>query len=64
MSVSIVQYRLLVFGVPKGPWRERRDQAQRDAIELELGSYDDYGTFYVTVPADIQTRRLEVAQVA
>lgn len=54
MSGSRYLFRVVIFGVPHGPWREDRLQAQRDAIELDLGSYDEWGTFYLTVPADIE----------
>jgi hypothetical protein len=47
-------YRVTVFGVPKGPWREDREQARRDAIEQELGCYDERGTFYLIVPGEMQ----------
>ena len=47
-------YRVVSFGKPKGPWRSSRRQAQGDAIKLGLGSYDDWGKFYATVPGDIE----------
>lgn len=49
-------YRVTVFGRPRGPWRQQRKQAQRDAIELGMGEYDEWGRFFVTVPADIEFR--------
>ncbi|QAY77900.1 hypothetical protein [Sphingosinicella sp. BN140058] len=52
-------YRVVVFGMPQGPWRSCRDQARRDAIEVDLGEYDDHGNFYLTVPADIQVTRAD-----
>ena len=52
-----MEYRVVVFGVAKGPWRRDRKQAYRDAMELDLGGYDEWGRFFVTVPADIQVRR-------
>lgn len=57
-------YRVVVFGKPVGPWRSVRSQANQDAIELELGSYDENGQFYVTVPADIQSRYASSASLA
>lgn len=47
-------YRLVVFGKPKGPWRYTEKMARQDALELELGSYDEDGQFYLTAPADFE----------
>lgn len=47
-------YRLVMFGKPKGPWRTSEKQARKDAIELELGSYDENGQFYLAGPADFE----------
>jgi hypothetical protein len=47
------------FGNPVGPWRLDRAQVQRDAIEQGLGSYDEWGRFFVTVPGDIQWAETE-----
>ena len=52
-----MEYRVVVLGVARGPWRRDRRQAYRDAIELDLGCYDEWGQFYVTVPAEIEIRR-------
>jgi hypothetical protein len=46
--------RVVVFRRPQGPWRRSLRQAHADAIELGLGSYDEDGTFFITVPADIE----------
>jgi hypothetical protein len=51
-----MEYRVVVFGIASGPWRRDRRQAYRDAIELDLGGYDAWGQFFVTVPAEIQIR--------
>lgn len=56
-----MEYRVVVFGVARGPWRRNRRQAYSDAIELELGGYDEWGQFFVTVPAEIQIRRRPAA---
>jgi hypothetical protein len=53
-------YRILSFNQPKGPWRLDRRQAFQDAQRLGLGSYDVDGTFYVTVPGDIQRLELDL----
>lgn len=47
-------YRVVSFGKPMGPWRSQRRHAQQDAVALDLGSYDDYGVFWATVPGDIE----------
>lgn len=47
-------YRVRVFGQAKGPWRRVKRQAHTDAIELGIGSYDEWGTFFVSVPGDIE----------
>lgn len=47
-------YRVRFCGRPKGPWRPVRQQAERDAIELGLGEYDEWGKFFVSVPAEIE----------
>ena len=53
-------YRVTVFGEPRGPWRDSRQRAHRDAIELGLGEYDEWGRFWITVPAAIEWRQSEV----
>ena len=47
-------YRATCFGRPIGPWRDRVRDVRRDLIQQKLGSYDEWGTFYVTVPGGIQ----------
>lgn len=54
-------WRALCFGKPIGPWRTDRKLAQEDLIDRELGSYDEWGKFWVTVPGDMQIKR-EVPQ--
>lgn len=53
----VTYYRAVVIGRPAGPWRSERGQARRDLIAINLGEYDGNGTFYCTVPADIETQR-------
>jgi hypothetical protein len=57
----VMEYRVLVFGIARGPWRRDRRQAHRDAIELDLGCYDEWGRFFLTVPAEIEVRRRAAA---
>jgi hypothetical protein len=52
-------YRVTCFGQPVGPWRLDKRKVYRDAIERELGSFDESGQFYITVPGDIQVRQEE-----
>ena len=47
-------YRVKVFGKPKGPWRRVKRQAERDAFELGLGDYDEWGKFFISVPGEIE----------
>lgn len=47
-------YRSMCFESPRGPWRESKEQARRDAIAIGLGSYDDWGQWFDTVPGRIQ----------
>jgi hypothetical protein len=48
------RYRVVEFGQPKAPWRTTRQKALQDAVELGLGSYDEWGQFYITIPAEIE----------
>ncbi|MEA3002341.1 MAG: hypothetical protein QOH81_1129 [Sphingomonadales bacterium] len=57
----VMEYRVTVFGMARGPWRRDRRQALRDAIELDLGCYDEWGRFFLTVPAEIEARRSAAA---
>lgn len=43
-------YRATCFGRPIGPWRKSGRHAREDLIAQGLGSYDEYGCFFVTVP--------------
>ena len=55
-------YRALCFGKPVAPWRNSRERARRDLMEHGLGSFDDYGTFYVTVPGELARKAEWVRQ--
>jgi hypothetical protein len=48
-------YRATCFGDPCGPWRNCRKEAVADLEDQGLGSRDEWGTFYVTVPGGIQS---------
>lgn len=48
-------YRALCFGKPVAPWRDSRDQVRRDLEARELGSFDEWGHFWITVPGDVET---------
>jgi hypothetical protein len=60
MYLSVTLYRVVCFRRPVGPWRLERAQAQRDAVDERLGSYDDEGKFWATVPGDIEALTLPV----
>lgn len=47
-------YRVRMFGKAKGPWRADKRQAHRDAIELGLGEYDEWGVFFASFPGEIE----------
>lgn len=49
-------FRATSFGTPVGPWRETMREARIDLIRQGLGSYDDDGWFFITVPGGIDRR--------
>ena len=54
--MSKTWYRAMCLDKPMGPWREDRKLAQEDLVDHDLGEYTEWGTFYITVPGDIQIR--------
>lgn len=54
--MRITWYRAVCFGKPVGPWRQERERARRDLIARKLGSYDEWGKFWITVPGDMEIR--------
>lgn len=58
MADMMVQnwYRATSFGVPVGPWRDRMRDVYADLEADGLGSRDEYGQFYVTVPGGMERR--------
>lgn len=55
-AVRKCYFRATAFGEALAPWRESKQQVARDLIENDLGSYDEYGRFFVTVPGHVETR--------
>lgn len=55
MKEAVRNYRATSFGKPAGPWRSNRDDMRKDLIAQNLGSYDDWGTFFITVPGGFET---------
>lgn len=53
---KVTWYRALCLGKPVGPWRPDRNAAREDLIQRGLGSYDEWGHFWVTVPGDLKVR--------
>lgn len=49
-------YRAVSFGRPVGPWRSDRAKACLDLLERDLGSYDEWGFFWITVPGDVEVQ--------
>lgn len=59
------RYRVVCFGRPRGPWRSDRRMAQRDAIALGLGCYDEHtGQYYHVVPGEIECERAEAIRIS
>lgn len=48
-------YRATSFGRPVGIWRDSLRQVREDLVSLGLGSYDEWGWFFVTVPGGFET---------
>lgn len=60
---SHTEYALAIFGRPIGPWRATKREAEKDAIRTGNGNRDRYSkTVFLTVPADIVSRRIELAR--
>lgn len=55
-------YRALCFGKPIAPWRNTKEKARRDLEAKDLGSFDDWGKFWITVPGDLETKQVWVDQ--
>ena len=55
MSDRILRYwyRATCFGDPVAPWRDSLTEARRDLISMKLGSYDEWGAFFTTVPGGL-----------
>ena len=49
-------YRATSFGQPIGPWRDTLRDVRADLEADSLGSYDEYGQFYVTVPGGMMRK--------
>lgn len=48
-------FRATCFNEPCGPWRESKRALYQDLEAQGLGSYDERGTFWVTVPGGYET---------
>lgn len=46
-------FRVAYFGEARGPWRRTRRKAEADAIDLGLGTRDEYGRFYLDAGAEL-----------
>lgn len=53
-SILAYWYRATCFGAPIGPWRNSLRAAKGDLEREGLGSYDEWGQFYITVPGGLQ----------
>ena len=54
--MKITWYRALCLGKTVGPWRADKERVRRDLIARELGSFDEWGKFWITVPGDVEVR--------
>lgn len=52
-SIVAHWYRAMCFGEACGPWRTSLREVRADLEERKLGSYDEFGQFYITVPGGI-----------
>lgn len=59
-----LQYRVVAFGQPSGPWRTKRRQAESDAVALGLASHDEWGQLYLDAPVAIEWRRDEEVRMS
>lgn len=50
------EYRAACFGKPVGPWRSCLNKARADLVDRDLGSYDEWGWFWIIVPGEMQSR--------
>ena len=56
------RFQALCFGKPIAPARKTRSKAQDDLIAHDLGSFDEWGKFFVTVPGDLHRTEVWVEQ--
>ncbi len=54
MLTAVQWYRVVCFGRPRGPWRDSKEAARQDALDLGLGAYDEWGQWFDIVPGRIQ----------
>ena len=47
-------YRITAFGKPRGPWRATKRLARFDAVEMQLGSFDEEGRFFLDAIAGLE----------
>lgn len=56
--VEITEYRIVVFGKARSPWRQSWDAALEDAIQAGLASWDESKQeHYLAVPVRMQSRK-------
>lgn len=46
--------RVEVFGQAKGPIRDNIDEAQKDALRLKVGTYDEDGRFFLDAGTELR----------
>lgn len=57
VGMMALLYRVTALGEPRGPWRCKKAQAERDALAQGLAEIDEWGTLYLDAVADIQWAR-------
>jgi hypothetical protein len=54
-----VEYRVVSFGKPQGPWRDTERRAENDAVAQGLAEYDEWGQLYLDATTSIEWRFYE-----
>jgi len=56
-------FQALCLGKPIAPWRREKEKARKDLITHGLGSYDEWGKFFITVPGDLARKSVWVDEI-
>jgi hypothetical protein len=62
---GLSEFRVTVFGEPRGPWLCSHEEAKWDAIKKGLASYDaSLGEYYLAVPVEVESRPIALSLAA